>query len=164
MIHACFFFCSSKPQILQEHVQKCSGKKTAWGEKGFKVYVWKWLLKKMRSQWRHTGSCLGYCLRKDTDECLWRGHIWKLKRCALFRTRTLDYFNVFPFLVMVHGKHYLWICLLTEFDPSLALIFASELHYTFCYLRMYCGKHPRPLVWFVMLTVNTGFHSLVQSN
>lgn len=35
---------------------------------------------------------------------------------------------------------------------------------TLCYMRMYCGKHPRPLVWFVVLAVNADFHSLVQSN
>lgn len=40
-------------------------KRRSWGGKEFRAY------EKMKSLWRHTGSCLGYCLRRDSNEYLW---------------------------------------------------------------------------------------------
>lgn len=77
---------------------------------------------KMKSQWRHTKSCLGYCLRKDTL-VLWGGPSPN-KGLNLYSTSALDDFS--DALAMVHAKQYLWICLLPHFP--------SELHDMSCYL------------------------------
>lgn len=93
---------------------------------------------KMKSLWRHTGSCLGYCLRKDTYECLW--HL-KIKTLCPVQGSYIGLFSVFHFLVIVHGKHYLWICSFPETD-HFSYFFASGLDDTFCYLRMFVVNIP----------------------
>lgn len=92
----------------------------------------------MKSLWRHTGSCLGYCLRKDSNECLWHGHIRKLKHWAL--SGLARWIILFISRWWSTGNLVSGFVLFPEIDRSFALVFTSELHDTFCYLRVYCDK------------------------
>lgn len=75
----------------------------------------------MKSLWRHTGSCLGYCLRKDSNECLWHGHIRKLKHWAL--SGLARWIILFISRWWSTGNLVSGFVLFPEIDRSFALVF-----------------------------------------
>lgn len=153
-------------QICQECAQKSSERKTAWGEEGFIckeiIAFKKWRVSDVTQEavldiaW---GKTLMSICGMDT-----------LKMKAPIQDSYIGLFHWFLFVG--DGPHKtisLGVFLLLFFSPrdwtfSLPLFSFQSSMTRFCYLRMYCGKHPRPLVRAIMLTVNTCFHSLLQSN
>lgn len=110
MLRACLF----DKHTLWECQQKCSGKEDGMRRKEGFSEVRKLLLKK-RSQWRHTGSCLQYCLK---ERYWWMSVVWIHFESIEFYSglKTLDALT-FYFFAMIRRKDLFLIGLFSVKDP-----------------------------------------------